>query len=817
MGKSKAKSRKQADKWYYLAKEQGYRSRSSFKLIQLNKKYHFLEKTKVLIDLCAAPGGWLQVASKYCMSNSLICGVDLVPIKPIPNVITFTEDITSDKCREKLRHYLKTWKADTILHDGSPNLGTAWIYDAYSQAELVLMSLKIVTEFLIFNGTFITKVFRSKDYNNLLWVLNQLFGKVEATKPLASRDVSSEIFVVCREYKAPDKIDPKFLDPKFVYEDLPDPNINHKSKIFNPSKKKRHREGYEDGNYTQHKTITAEEFLKSNNPIEILSIANTISLDDRNMSDFKEIKNLDITTEEIIECCKDLRVLGKKDFRGLLKWRTLAREKLGLDQKKETNLFDKVEINPLNNDKTEQLSEDEIENEINRLNNKEIMRKKREKRRMLELKRKSIQRMQLGMIEPMDIGLEQSETIGSESVFTLSSIKKLDKLEIENENENEKMDLTPEDDIDTTEPEMTEFENSENEIEELEKELDQRYEYYLSKKEKKHTKSKINSNFDSDGLNNKEIYDELQEESSFSYSDKNELSSEDDDTDDDADDVLESSEFIDSEKEKKLSRKTRLFFDRDVFKIYNNNDFEDSDNINIKNNSLRNTENYLESSPKVYKNGILDNNIKPLLETTVKNDQDVSLQNKNNNKSEMDILTADAMALAQKLASSKKSKRDIIDDAYNKWSFQDNDNLPEWFLDDERKYNKRNIPISKEAVMAIREKLKAINARPIKKVLEAKARKKSKVLKRLKRMQAKTDSIIQTNDMSERRKAENIEKLLNKALKSKNRERVKIVVAKGVNKGIKGRPKGVKGRYKLVDPRMKKELRAVKRRLKKRK
>lgn len=116
MGKSRAKQRKQGDKWYYLAKEQGYRSRSSFKLIQLNKKYHFLEKTKVLIDLCAAPGGWLQVASKYCISGSLICGVDLVPIKPIPNVITFVEDITTEKCRGKLRHYLKTWKADTYVY-----------------------------------------------------------------------------------------------------------------------------------------------------------------------------------------------------------------------------------------------------------------------------------------------------------------------------------------------------------------------------------------------------------------------------------------------------------------------------------------------------------------------------------------------------------------------------------------------------------------------------------------------------------------------------------------------------------------------------
>jgi AdoMet-dependent rRNA methyltransferase SPB1 len=175
---------------------------------------------------------------------------------------------------------------------------------------------------------------------------------------------------------------------------------------------------------------------------------------------------------------------------------------------------------------------------------------------------------------------------------------------------------------------------------------------------------------------------------------------------------------------------------------------------------------------------------------------------------EYSLVTPEAVTLAQQLVNRQKTKTQLLNEGFNRYSLNSREGLPAWFIDEEAKFYKPNIPITKEAVAALRAKQRALDARPIKKVAEAKARKKFKAQQRLAKATKKAEGINATSDMTEREKAQQIEKLLRRgASNTKTKKDVKVVVAKGPHKGLKGRPKGVKGRYVMVDSRMKKEVR----------
>ncbi|KAF7162262.1 hypothetical protein CNMCM6106_009211 [Aspergillus hiratsukae] len=783
------------DKWYRLAKEKGYRARAAFKLIQLNKKYGFLEKSKVLLDLCAAPGSWCQVAAECMPTQSIIVGVDLAPIKPIPRVITFQSDITTEKCRATIRQHLKHWKADTVLHDGAPNVGTAWVQDAFSQAELVLQSMKLATEFLVEGGTFVTKVFRSKDYNPLLWVFKQLFTSVEATKPPSSRNVSAEIFVVCRGFKAPKRIDPKFLDPKHVFAEVADATPNNEARVFNPEKKKRKREGYEEGDYTQFKEIPVTDFINTTDPIAILGTYNKLSFQQSPGGDLAlaTLNRLEETTDEVRTCCEDLKILGKKEFRNLLRWRLKVREKFGLVVKKGQSKPDEpeevAEIAPMD----EELA---IQEELQRLTEKEGSKRKKERRKENEKKRKEIVRMQMHMTTPMDIGMEQLGPGGDDATFSLKRVERDGARDVIASGKVAEIESDSEDD--QTESAVDE---SDDEGDQLERELDSLYERYQERREDRDSKvraKKARKDYEAD------------EWDGFSDSGK------EDDEISEEEGASEAAVKPAPPNSGTLSSKAAMFFDQDIFQDLGDvDDMEDEDSAIEMQEDDKSAKKDSASEKKTPKDA--KKKAQATEEFSDSEPEELDDPRKKNGQLDIDIITAEAMALAHQMATGEKKSQDIVDDAFNRYTFRDVDGLPEWFLDDEGKHSKLQRPITKAAAAAIKEKLRAINARPIKKVMEAKGRKKFKAAQRLEKLRKKSALLADDEALSERDKSQAISKLMSKAVKKKPKQQVKLVVARGANRGISGRPRGVKGKYKIVDSRMKKDIRAQKRLAKKKK
>lgn len=495
--------------------------------------------------------------------NSLIVGVDLSPIKPIPKVITFQSDITTEQCRATIRKHLKTWKADTVLHDGAPNVGTAWVQDSFNQAELALQSMKLATEFLAEGGTFVTKVFRSKDYNSLLWVFNQLFTKVEATKPPSSRNVSAEIFVVCRGFKAPKRIDPKFLDPRAVFEELAAPTPNNEAKVYNPEIKKRKREGYEEGDWTQFKEIPATEFIQTTDPIAILGSINKLHFDQARNGDvaLAALDKMPETTDEIRRCCEDLKVLGRKEFKILLKWRIKVRDIFGFPSKK-TAQPEVVEETAAVESMDEEMK---IQEELQALKDKELSRKKKDRRKENEQKQKDIVRMQLNMTAPMDIGMEQEGPMGDDSMFQLKTIDKaggtLGRIA-----KGKMIKVTDKQPKKQQIDEIESGDESDDAEDRLERELDGMYDAY--KERKSATDAKYRAKRSRKEHDDEEWEGVSADEQAASEDSELEEDSEEDSDDEDA--LPRDSLLTDLDNEQAdasgLSKRARAFFNQDVFK-----------------------------------------------------------------------------------------------------------------------------------------------------------------------------------------------------------------------------------------------------------
>lgn len=818
MGKKTKVGKQRKDKYYQLAKETGYRSRAAFKLIQLNRKFGFLQKSRVCIDLCAAPGGWMQVAHQNMPVSSVVIGVDLFPIKPVPGCISLTEDITTEKCKAAIKKEIKTWKADVVLNDGAPNVGLNWIHDAYQQASLTLSAMKLASYFLRQGGWFVTKVFRSKDYHALLWVLKQFFKKVHATKPQASRNESSEIFVVCQGYVAPDSIDPKLLDPKYVFEDLEIIKKQHNN-ILHPEKQKKPKaEGYKENDYTTYHSISVAELLEKEDPIDMLQGCSEIILDD------KDVLNHPKTTSEIRECCKDIKVLGRKDVKAILSW---------LKHVKDWKTSQANVVEPSVTEDEEKISKEGSDDETDKVDT-EIAELQNEEKRQLKRKRKQLNKQRQKLAEKMNLKMvlkgDDGPILESHDMFSLADIKNKEQLKMI-------VDQSPDivvdnnggsDDELKTKPKYMKYDVEESK-------LDSSGLFY------KDSDSELEMESDSDGDNDKETLAFSDSENESKEIDKitklntlrnAKINSKPSIPKDNP--LLTDLDNTDPVYWKSL--KTELWFEKDSFK-----DIDEEEDESVDLDKL--AESYREKGKKVKidqetdakasgikrKQGADESSDEESSDSDYDVDENVTAPEsksgaKSSKKDGFEVVAqdpelkrlkknlkmdAETLALGTMVATSKKFKRDLVDDGWNRYAFNDK-NLPDWFVEDEKKHMKKDIVVPEKYTEEYKNRLQDINARPIKKVVEAKARKKKRMLKKMERAKKKVEALMENADISEREKSQQISQLYKKAQTDGKKKLTYVVAKKHTTAKRMKRPAGVKGQYKVVDPRMKKDLRAQK-------
>ena len=808
MGK-KTKSKARLDRYYHLSKEMGYRSRAAFKLIQLNKKYNFLSGATVLIDLCAAPGGWCQVAAKEMPISSIKIGIDLDPIKPIPGVTTFQCDITTEQCRHLIRKEIKHLKADVVLHDGAPNVGGQWAKDSYNQNELVLYSIKLACEFLKEGGWFISKVFRSVDYNALLYVMKQLFEKVEATKPLASRAQAAEIFVICQGYKNPSYIDQKLLDPKYALKQIDDEDtmknntINSLKAMF---ERKKNRSGYNTDTLFIVKTF--KDFIECSNPFKFLFETNKIKIETEDCKKYISVINKNPKDYELY--FDDLQVLGKKEMEELIIWRNKIRTKLNLSRKE------------ILKDKEDEKEKENKEKDINEEMDEEIKKYEKQRKKRLEAQKRKQEKIELSNKKAFILQEDQLHDNDVENDDELYEYMQNHDIDIENLEEPKEEEAEEEEDEknskDNNYSDMSEndyIDMMNEDIEENKRLYEEEREIKKKKKEKKEKKKKKgeielvkNENEENDDLINENFEDEEEEENegddSALYDEEEELENNDikedkkdlpldedeDEEEDIKDDVIINNPLRKEKKKKEENKENKA---EEKKQTGNKSEEEDEDNLSYDTDEQEKNNKLLNKKTKRSKG----------------EEYDSSSENEEEGYNSDE--KAEIRAIAKKMLR-KKERLKILNSSYNRYAFEDDEKVPKWFLEDEAKHNKPIKPVTKAEVLAEKEYLRKITVRMPKKILEAKARKRNKLNKRLQKIRKQAEGIANQDEYTEISKVKQIEKLYKREI-NKSKEKKKYIISRSWsnNKGKDSR------NIRHVDRRMKKDKRAIKAREKRNK
>jgi len=186
------------DEYYNRAKQEGYRTRAAYKLKQLDREAGLLSSGDTVVDLGAAPGGWLQVAAEAVGPGGTVVGVDFQRIREVDheNVETIKGDMTEERTQDRLTDRIGDSGADVVLSDMAPNMTGEYDLDHARSVHLARQAFDVASEVLAPGGDFVAKVFQGRDLETLREDIEESFEYVRTMSPDASRDSSSEVYLV---------------------------------------------------------------------------------------------------------------------------------------------------------------------------------------------------------------------------------------------------------------------------------------------------------------------------------------------------------------------------------------------------------------------------------------------------------------------------------------------------------------------------------------------------------------------------------------------------------------------------------------------
>ena len=190
------------DQYRKLARQKGYRSRAAFKLLQLNKSYKIIKKSDKVVEFGCAPGGWIQIASQIVGQSGFVLGLDRKEISPLAGARFIQGSIDDPQLTQILLQTIGHGeKFDVVLSDLSPNVSGIWEIDHERQLSLTKHALQVSTKILEGGGNAVYKIFQGVSTRSFVDELAEHFTLVKLSKPPASRQKSSELYVICIDFK----------------------------------------------------------------------------------------------------------------------------------------------------------------------------------------------------------------------------------------------------------------------------------------------------------------------------------------------------------------------------------------------------------------------------------------------------------------------------------------------------------------------------------------------------------------------------------------------------------------------------------------